>query len=399
MPKTQKITLDNTHNHKWDKAFWAIPGWDPEKISKAKVMVVGAGALGNEVIKNLTLLNVGHILVVDFDLVEFNNLAKSILFKKEDTGTKKAHAIVKNLKDINSNVKTLSIDGDISTDVGLGLFRRMNVVIGCLDNRLARMYINRHCFKVNKSWVEGALENLSGRFSVYTPGKSCYECNLSDAAWDIIRFRMGCPDIVKRNASLGVIATTPVSASIIGGYQVQEALKIIFGNHDTSIAGEGFHYDGRTNFFLKYKEPQPKEECGSHIIYESIKEVSALSHNNTVEEILDWLEEHFETKEIKILVEEDIVLEVVTSKSGNVCYPAIYKNHLMDDETVLQLERAPEEDLSVSKSITYLDRGFPFPKKSLKAIGIPFLDILKVEANNDIHFIELTGDEEILVFT
>ena len=399
MDRPRKIKLSTQNNHQWDNTFWTIPGWDPKKIREAKVMIVGAGALGNEVVKNLTLLNVGQLVIVDFDIVEYDNLAKSILFRKEDKGKKKALAMANNLKEVNSGIKTLPVVGDISTDVGLGVFRRMDVVIGCLDNRLARLFINRHCHKVGKTWIDGALENLAGRFSVFTPGISCFECNLPDEARDIIQFRMGCPDIAKRNASNGVIATTPISSSIIGAFQVQEALKIIFGSTENSMAGEAFQYNGKDNFYLKYKTAHLRPDCDSHVHYEEIVEAGDLSHTMTVGEILDWMSDRFNIDNPKILVDEDIVIEALASKSGKACHPVIYKNHLFESPEVLQLERAADEDLFISKKTCEIDRSFPYPDKTLKEIGIPFLEILKVEAEDNFFFVELTGDEDKLKFS
>lgn len=392
MKGKRKIKLKTGHNKPWDSSFLTIPGWDAERIREARVMVVGAGALGNEVVKNLTLLNVGHILIVDFDIVEYNNLAKSVLFTKEDTGSKKALALARNLKKINDSVKTHTIVGDISTDVGLGLFRRVDVVIGCLDNRLARLFINRHCWKTGKTWIDGGLENLSGKFTVYSPGKSCYECGLSDEAWELVRYRLGCPDIAKRNASAGVIATTPVSSSIIGAFQVQEALKVIFNDWDNSMAGEGFQYDGVNNFFLKYRESELKEDCDSHTYYHPLIEAEGLSHTMRIREVLDWLQSYFETKELKILLDEDVVLEAAVASSGKATELAIYKNHLLETREVARLECGPEEEVVILDSTSYLDHEFPYPEKTLEQIGIPFLDILRVEANQDIHFVELSGD-------
>jgi len=385
-------------DQEWDKTFWNIPDWDSEKIRAAKVMVVGAGALGNEVIKNLTLLNVGHIVVVDFDVVEYSNLAKSILFREEDRGIKKALAITKNLKKINSNVKTLSIIGDISTDVGLGVMRRMDVVIGCLDNRLARMFINRYCFRLGKTWVDGGIENLSGKFSVYTPGISCYECTLSEDAREIIEFRLGCPDVVKRNASRGTISTTPIASSIIAGFQVQEALKIIFDNTEDSMAGLVFRFDGLCNSFLRYKESKLKQDCNSHEYYDTIVEAQDLSFKSTVKEVIKWLSDYFKTKHIKILLDEDIVLEVATMNKK--FDTAIYKNHLNDTETAKSFDwdEALGETIYIKKSIAYIDRKFPYQNKTLEEMGIPFLHILKVDTENDIHLVELSGDEPLLDF-
>lgn len=385
-------------DQEWDKTFWNIPDWDSEKIRAAKVMVVGAGALGNEVIKNLTLLNVGHIVVVDFDVVEYSNLAKSILFREEDRGIKKALAITKNLKKINSNVKTLSIIGDISTDVGLGVMRRMDVVIGCLDNRLARMFINRYCFRLGKTWVDGGIENLSGKFSVYTPGISCYECTLSEDAREIIEFRLGCPDIVKRNATLGSIATTPIASSIIAGFQVQEALKIIFDNTENSMAGLVFRFDGLCNFFRRYKESKLKQDCDSHEYYDNIVEAQDLSFKSMVKEVITWLSDYFKTENIKILLDEDIVLEVVISDTKY--STAIYKNHLNDTEVAKTFgwDKQLGETMYIKESVSYINHNFPYQDKTLKEMGIPFLHILQVETGDNIHFVELSGDESLLDF-
>lgn len=396
MKKT--IRIYPSKDKQWDASFWAIPGWQPDKIAAAKVMVVGAGALGNEVVKNLTLLNIGHLLVVDFDVVEYNNLAKSIMFRMEDRGKKKAEVLTESAKSINPSIKTHYINGDIGIDVGLGVFRRMDVVIGCLDNRQARLSINRQCFKVNKSWVDGGLENLAGNFSVYTPGISCYECGLTELARSIIDFRKGCPDIAKRNDTFGSIATTPIASSIIGAFQVQEALKIIFGNTENSMAGEGFRYNGMNNFFLQYKEAELHPDCDSHISYDQIIEARGLSHNNTVAEVLNWLEKELNTSTIKILPEEEIVLSCLVNEGQERLNTAVFKSKLLEIEAFKQLKVSITEDVPVENSISYIDRSFIYPDRTLKDIGFPFLDILKVDTDDDIFLVELTGDEDLLAF-
>ncbi|MBI4708275.1 MAG: ThiF family adenylyltransferase [Candidatus Omnitrophica bacterium] len=85
--KVIKITDTATDRY---ATFGFISWWDQEKIRNAKVMVAGAGALGNEVLKNLALMGIGHIFIVDFDTIEAANLTRSILFKEKDNGRKKA---------------------------------------------------------------------------------------------------------------------------------------------------------------------------------------------------------------------------------------------------------------------------------------------------------------------
>ncbi|MCD4665194.1 MAG: ThiF family adenylyltransferase, partial [Bacteroidales bacterium] len=130
----------------WGEDVFSLLSWfDIEKVKNAEVMVVGAGALGNEVLKNLALFGIGNIVVVDFDRIEHSNLCRSVLFRAEDAENMeyKAEIAAKRIKEINPGINILPISGDIGSDVGLGVFRKMDVVIGCLDNRFARFLINR----------------------------------------------------------------------------------------------------------------------------------------------------------------------------------------------------------------------------------------------------------------
>src|SRR5436853_126669 len=70
--------------------FRLISWWDQAKLANAKVLVVGAGALGNEIVKNLALLGVGNLLIADLDKIENSNLSRSVLYRASDNGTHKA---------------------------------------------------------------------------------------------------------------------------------------------------------------------------------------------------------------------------------------------------------------------------------------------------------------------
>src|SRR5512135_2405384 len=113
--------------------FEFISWWEREKVLNSKVMVIGAGALGNEVIKNLALMGVGHLFIVDFDKVEAANLSRSILFRETDNNRSKTEIAAARAKSINPDVHVQYMNGDVTTQLGLGVIRRMDVVIGCLD--------------------------------------------------------------------------------------------------------------------------------------------------------------------------------------------------------------------------------------------------------------------------
>ena len=151
-----------------------------EEVSDARIMVVGCGALGNEVLKNLVLLGARHLVVVDFDRVENDNLSRSVLFTKDDAeaGRYKVEAVAERLRQMAPETEVTPICGDIAYDVGLGLIRRMNVLIGCVDNRWARYCINRHAMRAGIPWVDGGIDTLEGTARVFKPGENCYACSL-----------------------------------------------------------------------------------------------------------------------------------------------------------------------------------------------------------------------------
>ena len=79
--------MEELRNKKWGDGVYDLLSWfDTERVRNARVLVVGAGALGNEVLKNLALFGVGNIYVVDYDTIEYSNLTRSILFREEDAG-------------------------------------------------------------------------------------------------------------------------------------------------------------------------------------------------------------------------------------------------------------------------------------------------------------------------
>ena len=250
-----------------------IPWWDQEKIQNAKIMAVGAGALGNELVKNLTLLGIGNILIFDIDSIENSNLTRSVLFRRSDVGRFKAEIAAERAMAINPDVNAVGIVANIIDDVGLGVFRRMDVVLGGLDNREARLAINQSCYKVNKPWIDGAIEVLNGFARVFIPGHgACYECTMTDMDWQLINKRKSCALLTHEQMAEGKIPTTPTSSSVIAGIQVQELLKILHKERDLpTLAGKGFVFNGLTHdsYVVEYQE---KPDCMSHDTYDEIIE-------------------------------------------------------------------------------------------------------------------------------
>ncbi len=264
--------------------FEFISWWEREKVEKAKIMVVGAGALGNEVIKNLVLMGIGNIFIVDFDEIELANLSRSVLFRETDTGRKKAEVAAARAKEINPNIHVQYFHGDVTADLGLGIFRRMDVIIGCLDNREARLAVNRFAYWIKKPWVDGAIQEFLGLARVFVPGEgACFECSLTEQARRDLAIRYSCPLLARENVLLGKVPTTPTIASIIAGIQAQEALKLI---HDKPVKpGSVLHFNGMTNE-MHVTAYTPVEDCESHWTYGEITELPVRADTTTLEDLL-----------------------------------------------------------------------------------------------------------------
>ena len=306
--------MEKDKKYEWGEGVFTLLSWfKKERVKNARVLVAGAGALGNEVVKNLALFGVGHIYVVDFDRIELSNLTRSVLFREEDaySHSYKAEIVAKRAREINPQIKVTPIVGNLFSEVGLGLYRSVDVVIGCLDSRIARYLLNRLSLRAGKSWIDGSIENLTGVVKVYTPGMNCYECGLSREEFNNIMLRTGCADVVRTQSSAGRVATTPISASIVGALQVQEAMKLIHmeGNEEESqqqpspfktLQGRMLRYEGLTNMMNIYRVASWKNTCPAHEQWNDIKPCQELTASMTVAAALKTIKKLLGVKSVEI---------------------------------------------------------------------------------------------------
>ena len=89
------MPMSHVKNYEWGEGVFNLLSWfKKDKVKNARVLVAGAGALGNEVVKNLALFGVGHIYIVDFDRIELSNLTRSVLFREDDAYNHDYKAVV-----------------------------------------------------------------------------------------------------------------------------------------------------------------------------------------------------------------------------------------------------------------------------------------------------------------
>ena len=155
--------------------------------------MVGAGALGNEILKNLALLGFHNIVIVDLDYIETSNLSRAILFRSNQIGRSKAETVANAYRDLLPEATVRPLTANVMQDCGLGLFAWADIILAGLDNREARLWINRCAWKTNRPWIDGAIEGINGVARVFLPGRApCYECTLGETDWAILDRRMSC---------------------------------------------------------------------------------------------------------------------------------------------------------------------------------------------------------------
>jgi molybdopterin/thiamine biosynthesis adenylyltransferase len=366
-----------------------IGWWDQEKIGAAKVLVVGAGAIGNEVLKNLALLGIGHIWVIDLDEIEDSNLTRSVLFRHEDCGKSKAIAAAEEVRDINPDVKITPIHGNVITDIGLGLFREMDVVIGALDNREARLWVNRSCWKVTRPWIDGGIQEISGVAKVFVPpGGACYECAMTENDYRLINLRYSCPLLKREDLMAGKVPTAPTIASMIGGLQVQEALKLIHGLPVDE--GQALVWNGQANNFYKTAY-QRKEDCLSHDTYDDPVELPLKAAEATADDLFAAAAPHLsgQTK-LTLGLDRDLVvsLDCACGSKKSILKPQQLVG--AGEALCAKCGQVAKPDLEHS-----IDAGTPLAKEKLSALGIPLYDIVRVASDLEEKVFLLAGDREL----
>ena len=296
----------------------SIEGWQQDQVRQARVLVAGAGALGNEVLKNLALLGIGYIMVVDFDTIEITNLSRSILFRPGDESQSKADVAACRIRSINPDVQIEALKGDVVWDVGLGILSRFDAVLGCLDNREARLGLNRHCWQVGVPFIDGALGAVGGQVRLYIPPDSaCYECGFDEQDYKELNLRYSCQLLIEEGILKGEVPTTPISASVIGAIQVQELLKLI--HNQSVLMGHEIEYNGQ-NHIYRTTRLKRREDCLSHdsIPLNNIVTLPDATANQITGEALLQLIQKNLGEQPYLLLDREVVKAMVCSNCGDV---------------------------------------------------------------------------------
>jgi len=338
-----------------------ITWWEQDRLLNSKVLVIGAGALGNEIVKNLALVGVGEICIVDSDVVDITNLSRCIFFEEHDIGKPKAKLLsekIQNTRNIKSNYFVAKVQ-----ELGVGIFQQFDIVVGALDNREARSWVNEYSRMFDKPWVDGAIEGLNGLVRSFGVSGVCYECTLSEEDLRLLSVRKSCALLSEEDISLGKVPTTATSASIISGFQTQESLIYLSRKKIElmPLVGKQMTFFGETMSFVT---TNLKEKMDCFVDHSSINFKKMKVNFNS--KILDIL------KENNLDIEGTFFREIITSAFCADCKTKkelnLYINSIKQNEVICQgcsLEMQIETDKNISTFLELTLNQINFPDNEL----------------------------------
>ena len=217
---------------------------DMEKISRIKCLVVGAGALGNEAVKDLVLSGFRDIHIVDMDHVVRSNLNRCVFFREGDAERKtmKADIVASRAMELDPTARIMASVAGIET-YDVERFRSFDLVLGCLDNIAARLHVNSHAYSAHRPYIDGGTNGFRGKVQVVIPPDTpCLQCAMNRTHYRVMEKRFSCTgtDMSYFEPKTPAEITT---TSVVAAIQVREALKLASDRSDKCIRNIMF-YDG-----------------------------------------------------------------------------------------------------------------------------------------------------------
>jgi len=191
-----------------------------KKLLDSHVVIIGCGALGTTIANNLVRSGIGHVKIIDRDIIELNNLQRQNLFDECDVGFPKSSIASKKLEKTNSEIEIEFIVDDVNHNNIEKFICGMDVVIDGTDNMLIRFLINDACVKHDIPWIYGgAIETHGMTMNIIPNITPCFRCLIHN---------LPAAGLLPTCDTVGVLNSIPV---IIASIESTEAIKIILKNH------------------------------------------------------------------------------------------------------------------------------------------------------------------------
>ena len=225
------------------------------RLKEGSVLLIGAGGLGSPLALYLAAAGVGHIGLVDFDVVDESNLQRQIAHGTSTIGVRKTESARRRLNDLNPNVEVTTYEEQVTSENAFELMRPYDVIVDGTDNFPTRYLTNDASVMLGKPNVYGSIFRFEGQATVFYPkeGGPCYRCLYPEPPP---------PGLVPSCAEGGVLGVLP---GVIGTIQATEAIKLLAGIGET-LVNRLMLYDALSMRFreLKLRRNPDCPVCGDH---------------------------------------------------------------------------------------------------------------------------------------
>ena len=230
-----------------------------ERLSNAKVLVIGAGGLGCPVLLYLSAMGIGRLGIIDNDCVDLTNLHRQILYSVSDIGGHKAELAAKKTREQNPNIEVVSFVEKLTSDNVESIFKNFDIIVDCSDNFRTKFLVHDACYFQKKKLVQSSIYQFEGNLHVFNfsedypeQNSPCLRCLWSEEPED------GCTGTC---AEVGVLGVT---AGVLGTLQASEVSKLVLNNNPMKN-GEGLFADLLSNDFeiRRWKKSKDCHLCSS----------------------------------------------------------------------------------------------------------------------------------------
>ena len=220
-------------------------------LLRARVLIVGVGALGSPVALYLAASGVGTIGLADHDHVRLSNLQRQIIHSMEGLNRSKVAGAARTVSALNPDIKVETFEETVDEHNAMELLGRFDVIVDGTDTFRARYLLSDAAYLLRKPLVHGSIFRIEGQVTVFVPGHGCYRCLYPEPPP---------AGAIEESEDVGVFAALP---GIIGTIQAAETIKLITGVGDGLVNRVLLHDTMAMTFReVRYRRNRACPVCG-----------------------------------------------------------------------------------------------------------------------------------------
>jgi adenylyltransferase/sulfurtransferase len=373
-----------------------VRGWDQARVEAGRVLVAGVGALGNSVAAELVGHGVRQLVLVDNDVVETTNLSRTPLFRPGDEGRRKSDVAAARLaaRAPAGPLRLTAIHADAVWELGWGVYRRVDVVLGCVDSAAARAGVGATAWALDVPAVFGGIYAWDG--NVLVQGREdgpCVACDFGAAELADMNRHYSCHRVRREDDAAPALPTLGLTASVVGALMARETLRLLHG--DLTRSGFRTYFDGGAPS-LHRLELRRAARCPLHVRVADVLEVPDLSSALTAGAALELLGRRL-GKDVVLDLGRDFLVDARCLGCGALLALGRPRHRTRERDLICERCSQDPRPLVTDPEISAIHQvssrsGAALLDLPLGALGVPPLHVLQARTTNGSRWVELTAD-------